>query len=118
VSTSIRKASAILGAAALIALLIATLPAHAAARRLDKDCDNFNTQRAAQIFYIKHGGPRYDPDDLDGDNDGVACEDNPCPCYYKDHLPRRYSANSAVAALLDVSFGDPSPTGARGLPAH
>jgi len=63
------------------------LPATASAA--DKDCANFRSQRAAQFFFLKHGGPRYDPDRLDGDDDGVACEDNPCPCYFKKHLPRR-----------------------------
>jgi hypothetical protein len=73
-------------AAALVALLFAAMPAAASAG--DKDCKDFATQRAAQIFFLKHGGPRRDPDRLDGDNDGVACEDNPCPCYRKKHLPR------------------------------
>jgi len=70
----------------LIALSFAVLPSPASAS--DKDCADFATQRAAQTFFIKHGGPRYDPDRLDGDNDGIACEDNRCPCYYKKHLPR------------------------------
>ncbi len=81
-------------AVALGALLVAT-PTQAVAR--DKDCADFPSQRAAQIFYIKHGGPRYDPDRLDGDNDGVACEDNPCPCYRGTHLPRRAEANRRTA---------------------
>jgi len=72
---------------AAVMLLFAALPAPAPAS--DKDCADFATQRAAQIFFLKHGGPRYDPDRLDADNDGVACEDNPCPCYYKKHLPRQ-----------------------------
>jgi hypothetical protein len=80
------KLVSIAGAAALIALLFAAMPATASAS--DKDCKDFATQRAAQIFFLKHGGPRRDPDRLDGDNDGVACEDNPCPCYRKKHLPR------------------------------
>jgi hypothetical protein len=73
-------------AIALVVLLFAAMPSAAAAS--DKDCKDFATQRAAQIFFLKHGGPRRDPDRLDGDNDGVACEDNPCPCYRKKHLPR------------------------------
>jgi hypothetical protein len=78
----------VLGASlALGVLFIAAIP-HPA-RAADKDCSDFATQRAAQIFFLKHGGPRYDPDDLDGDDDGVACEDNPCPCYFRDRLPRR-----------------------------
>jgi len=59
--------------AAAIALgiaLFAALPSPAAAG--DKDCADFASQRAAQIFFLKHGGPRYDPDRLDGDDDGVA----------------------------------------------
>lgn len=76
------------GTAMLTALALAA-PATASAR--DRDCADFPTQRAAQIFYIKHGGPRYDPDRLDGDDDGIACEDNPCPCYYGTHLPHHRS---------------------------
>lgn len=82
-----RAFAAIIATLALCAVFIAALPSGASAR--DKDCADFGSQRAAQFFYIRHGGPRYDPDRLDGDNDGVACEDNPCPCYYKTHLPRR-----------------------------
>jgi len=74
-------------ALALTALLLTALPSAAAAS--DKDCADFASQRAAQIFFIKHGGPRYDPHRLDGDDDGVACEDNRCPCYIGRHLPRR-----------------------------
>lgn len=77
-------------AVALGIALFAALPSPAAAG--DKDCADFASQRAAQIFYLKHGGPRYDPDRLDGDDDGVACEDNRCPCYRGTHLPRRADA--------------------------
>lgn len=73
-------------ACAVLVALLAALPSAASAS--DKDCKDFATQRAAQIFFLKHGGPRRDPHRLDGDNDGVACEDNPCPCYRKKHLPR------------------------------
>jgi hypothetical protein len=40
----------------------------------DKDCSDFSSWRAAQNFFKKHGGPRYDPHRLDADDDGVACE--------------------------------------------
>src|SRR5690349_12912041 len=46
----------------------------------DKDCSDFPTQKSAQTFYLNHGGPQSDPHRLDDDNDGVACESNPCPC--------------------------------------
>ena len=82
----LRRAWLAVGLSALVALSLTALPPAASAS--DKDCADFPTQRAAQIFFIKHGGPRYDPDRLDGDDDGIACEDNRCPCYYKTHLPR------------------------------
>ncbi len=82
-------------AIALAVLAIASLPGQAIAG--DKDCADFPSQRAAQIFFLKHGGPRYDPDRLDGDNDGVACEDNPCPCYRRQHLPHRVKRESLSA---------------------
>lgn len=58
-----------MAAAALVALALAA-PATAA----DKDCSDFSSWRKAQNFYKNHGGPRYDPHRLDGDNDGIACE--------------------------------------------
>ncbi|HEX3737756.1 MAG TPA: excalibur calcium-binding domain-containing protein [Solirubrobacterales bacterium] len=70
---------------AIVAALGLT-PAVASARR-DKDCSDFPSQRAAQFFFLEHGGPRYDPDRLDADHDGIACEDNPAPYYFKRHLP-------------------------------
>jgi Excalibur calcium-binding domain len=70
----------------LVILLLTALPASASAS--DKDCSDFASQRAAQIFFLKHGGPRRDPHRLDADHDGVACESNPCPCYRRRHLPR------------------------------
>lgn len=38
----------------------------------DADCDDFDTQAAAQRYHERHGD-----DNLDGDNDGVACEELP-----------------------------------------
>jgi hypothetical protein len=72
---------------ALVTLFFSVMPAAALAS--DKDCADFRSQRSAQIFFLQHGGPRQDPDRLDGDDDGVACEDNPCPCYRGKHLSRR-----------------------------
>lgn len=59
--------------AAVVALAVAATPVSAA----DKDCADFPTQKAAQKFFKKHGGPRFDPHRLDADHDGIACEDNP-----------------------------------------
>jgi hypothetical protein len=79
--------------AMILAATALLLPA--AAPAADKDCADFASQRAAQIFFLKHGGPQYDPHRLDGDNDNVACEDNPCPCYRKKQLPRPALAMAA-----------------------
>ena len=82
---STRRIFAAAAGAALIALII-VLPTAASAHRGDMDCANFSSQRSAQIFFLKHGGPRYDPDRLDADHDGIACEDNPAPYFYGKRL--------------------------------
>lgn len=41
------------------------------------NCDDFTTQPEAQAFFKKVGGPSKDTNNLDGDNDGVACESLP-----------------------------------------
>jgi endonuclease YncB( thermonuclease family) len=46
----------------------------------DRDCSDFSSQAAAQEFFIAAGGPTSDPNRLDADGDGIACESNPCPC--------------------------------------
>lgn len=59
--------------AALLVVAALTIPA-ASAPAADKDCSDFSSWRAAQKFYKRHGGPRYDPHRLDADHDGIACE--------------------------------------------
>ena len=67
-----------LGATLLVLALLAT-PA-AAHHSYDMDCPSFSSQASAQYHMNAHPG---DPDGLDGnDDDGRACESNPCPCYY------------------------------------
>jgi Excalibur calcium-binding domain len=51
------------------------LPSPPDAKALDYDCANFSTQAEAQSYLLPG-----DPYRLDGDNDGIACEDLPCPC--------------------------------------
>ena len=66
-------------AASLLALALSAAPA-LADHSYDLDCADFAAQAAAQYHMNAHPG---DPDGLDGnDNDGLACESNPCPCYY------------------------------------
>lgn len=52
----------------------------AAGAQVDRDCADFPDQAAAQQYFIQQGGPTSDPDRLDGDHDGVACDSLPCPC--------------------------------------
>jgi endonuclease YncB( thermonuclease family) len=69
-------------AALIVAVVLAAAPTAAAvpASAADRDCADFSTQAAAQDYFLALGGPGSDPDRLDGDGDGIACEDNPCPC--------------------------------------
>lgn len=64
----------------LAAALLLALPSGASAA--DLDCSDFATQGEAQENLFPG-----DPHRLDGDNDGVACEDLPCPCGYGTSSP-------------------------------
>jgi endonuclease YncB( thermonuclease family) len=60
-------------------------PQMAGARQVDRDCPEFPNQAAAQRFFVAHGGSRsYNFDDLDGNGDGIACNELPCPCSRAD----------------------------------
>jgi micrococcal nuclease len=61
--------------AALACLLMTALPSPAPAA--GKNCADFASQAAAEAWLHAYAG---DPDGLDGDDDGVACEALPCPC--------------------------------------
>jgi endonuclease YncB( thermonuclease family) len=84
-----RLAAPFLLASALACVTVASLnavtwvaPEPASAQ--DRDCSDFPNQRAAQFFFLRHGGPESDPhrlDDAFGEGNGIACEDLPCPCY-------------------------------------
>ncbi|NYE38562.1 endonuclease YncB(thermonuclease family) [Nocardioides cavernae] len=62
----------------------------------DMDCGDFATQAAAQAFFV--GAGPGDPHALDHDDDGVACESNPCPC------------STSVAPLVGTTTTSPTPT--------
>lgn len=68
-----------LGPAIGLLLLLAVFPS---AAKADRDCSDFATQADAQHYFVSIGGPSQDPDGLDADHDGIACESNPCPCDY------------------------------------
>lgn len=59
----------------LATAVLAQAPSQAAAR--DYDCADFANQAEAQEQLLPG-----DPNRLDADSDGIACEDLPCPCSY------------------------------------
>ena len=63
----------VLVVSALIGLSASDAPAHS----VDLDCSDFGSQAEAQDHRDRHAG---DPDRLDDDEDGTACEELPCPC--------------------------------------
>ncbi len=66
---------------AVTATTIAGLQSPSAAALVDRDCADFASQQAAQIFFLNNN-PAADPHNLDSDGDGVVCESNPGPYYY------------------------------------
>ena len=82
-----------------VAALGPAVPASAA----DRDCSDFANQREAQEYYESKGGPASDPDALDADNDGRACESLPCPCGSGGGQPQR---PDFAARIVDVTDGD------------
>ena len=62
-------------AVCLLAAGIWAISAPPQAAAIDYDCSDFSNQAQAQGHLL--GG---DPYNLDGDNDGIACESLPCPC--------------------------------------
>lgn len=57
-----------------LALVAAAAMAQPAVAFRDRDCADFKSHAQAQRFFEKHN-PSRDPHNLDGDNDGIACED-------------------------------------------
>jgi endonuclease YncB( thermonuclease family) len=90
--------------AAAVALGVAAVPANAV---VDRDCGDFASQRAAQVFYLRAGGPRSDPHRLDSDGDHVVCESNPAPYYYGTTVPGQSQGPgqpSSGAATMRVRY--------------
>lgn len=70
----------------------------------DRDCADFASQRSAQIFFLRQGGPHSDPHRLDADGDGIACESNPAPYYHGTTLPGGPKADPKPTKV--TSFAD------------
>ncbi len=60
-------------------VLIGTTAGARGATVADRDCGDFDTQAAAQRFFLNND-PASDPHRLDSDGDRIACETLPCPC--------------------------------------
>lgn len=58
---------------AVLSMVLATVTAVPAVAQSDLDCEDFATQQQAQAVY--NSDPS-DPNGLDADNDGLACEDS------------------------------------------
>jgi endonuclease YncB( thermonuclease family) len=84
----------------LLAAAVASPPASAA----DRDCADFPNRAAAQDWLNAYPA---DPDGLDGDHDGLACESLPCPC-----------ASGAPAATTPPAAPPPPPPSAAPQPAR
>ena len=73
-----RRVGLLVVVAAIVGLV---MPANGGAAELrasasvDYDCADFANQAEAEEYLLPG-----DPYNLDGDNDGIACEDLPCPC--------------------------------------
>lgn len=60
---------------AALAYFVLLVPGPPLARAADYNCSDFSNQAQAQGYLLPG-----DPYNLDGDNDGIACESLPCPC--------------------------------------
>jgi endonuclease YncB( thermonuclease family) len=78
----------------------------AVAAKADVDCADFATQARAQRFFEAHGGRTSDPDDLDGDGNGVACESLPCPCRRGGTEQQAPQGARDRARIVEVTDGD------------
>lgn len=92
---------------ALVAGAFLTLVGTPSASAADRDCGDFDTQAAAQRFFLNNGGPQRDPHRLDADGDGKACESLPCPCGSSTggggggSLPARIKQHGRVTEVID-----------------
>jgi hypothetical protein len=97
----------LVAALALAGVAAAPPPAEAA---VDRDCATSTTSGRRRTTSSTRGGPRRDPDRLDADGNGVACESLPCPCSRARPRPRpqppRRRARTIRARVTSVVDGD------------
>ena len=96
------KFGLLLLAALALAGLALLLTSPADSKAADYDCADFSNQAQAQTYLLPG-----DPYRLDGDDDGVACEDLPCPCSSSGPAPAPVAAPTREGVVLDhVVDGD------------
>lgn len=83
-----------------LAAVVAVVVASSASAR-DANCSDFASQAAAQTYFLNNGGPSQDPDGLDADGDGLACESNPSP--YRGLLTIQYAQGAFTGRVRSVS---------------
>lgn len=78
------------------------------------NCSDFANQAAAQTWFLGHGGPTSDPEGLDGDHNGIACQSLPCPCNHSTtpetsvpQTTKTTSTQQTTAGSWTTSNGDP-----------
>jgi endonuclease YncB( thermonuclease family) len=107
---AVRRLSAIAslsGVAVLSAGLAAGATPTPPATAADRDCSDFDNQRQAQQYFESIGGPASDPDRLDADGDGRACDALPCPCGSGSPAPKPPKrAQTIKARITSVIDGD------------
>jgi len=73
------------------------------------NCSDFANQRRAQYYLLLYPA---DPSGLDGDNDGVACEANSCPCG-AEPIPAEPAPPPPVFSPLPAPAWQPPPPQCR-----
>jgi hypothetical protein len=118
VVTRPRFAAATVAALALVLMLTPSASAGSLATTAAVNCSDFSTQAAAQSYFVSLGGPAVDPEGLDADGDGVACESLPCPCSSGGPAPT--PTPPAVPPGAPAACGPNDPVGLHfvGLPSR
>lgn len=98
-----------LAATALIAFALWSAPTIGARAADDQNCSDFPSQAAAQQHLRDDPS---DPDGLDGDNDGIACESNPSP-YDNQPVDRSGGGGGEAPPPTYPPLTSPPPTSPR-----
>jgi hypothetical protein len=85
-----------------------------AANSSDKDCADFRSAAEAQRHFLSVGGPVSDPDDLDRDGDGHACEWGVTVQQVAATFRAPYRAAAPVKPRKTTSYSSGCYTGPRG----